>query len=240
MIRKLSIIIPAFNEERSIDELLQRVVDVKLNSDIQKEILIINDCSTDGTDEVINEFILSHPKVEINYQQHISNQGKGAAIHTGIKKSTGDYIIIQDADLEYDPEEYNLLLEPILRQKADVVFGSRFIGGKPHRILFFGHTFGNKMLTFLCNLFLNLDITDLHTCYKVFKAEILQSIQLKEKGFEFDPEVTCKIARIRDIRIYEVAISYSGRTYKEGKKIRWQHAFSAVYCLIKYGLLRIT
>lgn len=236
---KLSIVIPAYNEAETIYEVLQKVLDVELPSGFQKEIVLVNDCSTDRMEEVIHEFIASNNGTEIKYFKHEVNQGKGAAIHTGIKAATGSYIIIQDADLEYDPSEYRILLEPIIKGSADVVFGSRFIGGKPHRILFFWHTIGNKLLTFTSNLFSNLNLTDMETCYKLFRADIIKSIQLNEKRFGFEPEVTQKIARIKGIRIYEVGISYYGRTYEEGKKINWKDGFRALFCILKYGLFKM-
>jgi len=236
---KLSIVIPAYNEAATILEVLQKVLEVELHQGFQKEILVINDCSTDRTELVVQEYISSNQQAEIKYFKHEVNQGKGAAIQTGIVEATGNYIIIQDADLEYDPSEYTILLDPIINGRADVVFGSRFIGGKPHRILFFWHTIGNKLLTFASNLFSNLNLTDMETCYKLFRADIIKSIQLKEKRFGFEPEVTQKIARIKGIRIYEVGISYYGRTYEEGKKINWKDGFRALYCILKYGLFKM-
>ena len=198
----------------------------------------MNDASKDDTENVILNFISKNPEAEIQYVKHAFNQGKGAALHTGIKKAGGSHIIIQDADLEYDPEEFNILLRPIVQAGADIVYGSRFIGGKPHRILFFWHTIGNKFLTFCSNMFSNLNLTDMETCYKLFRADIIQAIPLKEKRFGFEPEVTQKVARIKNIKIYEVGISYYGRTYEEGKKIGWRDGFRALYCIIKYGLFR--
>jgi glycosyltransferase involved in cell wall biosynthesis len=232
----LSIIIPAFNEENSISQILDRLRVVELDGNISKELVVVNDCSKDQTEKMVLDFQSSHPEVKISYCRHEVNQGKGAAIHTGIKQASGDFIIVQDADLEYDPREYNLLLRPMLEGFADVVYGSRFLGGNAHRILFFWHTIGNKVLTFTSNMFTNLNLSDMETCYKLFKSHIIKGIILKEKRFGFEPEVTSKIARIPDIRIYEVGISYYGRTYKEGKKIGWKDGMRAFYCILKYNL----
>ncbi len=238
MVQTLSIIIPAYNEGPTIHLILDKLKNTRLIQDIKKEIIIVNDCSKDNTENAIQNYINSNPELTIQYYKHEINKGKGAALHTGIQKATGEYLIIQDADLEYDPEEYNLLLKPVVDGFADVVYGSRFMGGNPHRILFFWHTIGNKFLTFLSNMFTNLNLTDMETCYKLFNTKIVQSLKLKEKRFGFEPEVTAKISRIPKIRIYEVGISYYGRTYEEGKKIGWKDGFRAIYCILKYGALK--
>lgn len=236
MIKKLSIIIPAFNEARTIHFILNKVKKVKLINQTEKEIIIINDCSTDNTKEAIQNYISENQDLHIKYFEHKVNKGKGAALHTGIREAKGEYLVIQDADLEYDPEEYNDLLKPVVNGFADVVYGSRFMGSHPHRILFFWHTLGNKFLTFLSNIFTNLNLTDMETCYKMFKTDIIQDIKLEENRFGFEPEVTAKISKVPNIRIYEVGISYYGRTYEEGKKIGWKDGFRAIYCILKYGL----
>jgi glycosyltransferase involved in cell wall biosynthesis len=239
-INKLSIIIPAYNEARTIALILDRINEVKLIRNIEKEVIIVNDCSTDNTEAVLRHYMEHTPNLTINYFKYVKhhiNQGKGAAIHTGIAQATGDYLLVQDADLEYDPGEYNTLLKPIVFGSADVVYGSRFMGGNPHRILFFWHSIGNKFLTFLSNMFTNLNLTDMETGYKMFRTDIIQRIGLEEKRFGFEPEVTAKISMVPLIRIYEVGISYYGRTFAEGKKIGWKDGVRAIYCIVKYGLI---
>ena len=238
MITKLSIIIPAYNEAKTIHLILEKIKEAELINDIKKEIIIVNDCSSDNTEIKIKEYSSQNPCMDIQYFSHEINKGKGAALHTGIKKATGDYLVIQDADLEYDPHEYNILLKPIVNGSADVVYGSRFKGGNPHRVSFFWHTIGNVILTTISNIFSNLNMTDMETCYKLFNTKIIQSISLREKRFGFEPEVTIKVSRVPDIRIYEVGISYYGRTYKEGKKIGWKDGFRALYVIFKYGIFK--
>jgi glycosyltransferase involved in cell wall biosynthesis len=237
-IKKLSIVIPAYNEAATIHLILNKVKAVNLAQGISKEVIIVNDCSKDATEDAIQRYMSENPDLDIQYFKHEVNQGKGAALHTGISKATGEFLIIQDADLEYDPKEYNKLLMPVLDGFADVVYGSRFIGGNPHRILFFWHTIGNKFLTTLSNMFSDKNLTDMETCYKLFNTKMIQGIKLKEKRFGFEPEITAKISRIPKIRMYEVGISYYGRTYEEGKKIGWKDGFRAIYCILKYGLFK--
>jgi glycosyltransferase involved in cell wall biosynthesis len=234
----LSIIIPMYNEYLTIENVLENISGVNLIDNIEKEIVVVDDFSTDSSKDIVLKFIANHPNLKIKLFSHPFNQGKGSSIRTGIKLCTGDLIIVQDADLEYNPQEYNILLRPIIEGFADVVYGSRFIGGNAHRVLFFWHSIGNKMLTFLSNVFTNLNITDMETCYKIFKSHIIKSLNLSENRFGFEPEVTAKISRIPKIRIYEVGISYYGRSYAEGKKINWKDGIRAIYCIVKYGFLK--
>lgn len=233
--RKLSVIIPVYNEGPTIHLILDKVKAVALDG-IEKEVIVVNDCSTDNTSDAILRYISANPDFPVALVEHEKNKGKGAALHTGIAKATGDYTIIQDADLEYDPEEYKIMLKPVRDGFADVVYGSRFMGGNAHRVLFYWHTIGNRFLTGLSNMFTNLNLTDMETCYKLFDTKMLQSLKLREKRFGFEPEVTSKIARIPRVRIYEVGISYYGRTYDEGKKINWKDGFRAIWCILRYGI----
>jgi glycosyltransferase involved in cell wall biosynthesis len=232
----LSVIVPAYNEESTIVEILEKVQKVKLIHNISKEIIVIDDASTDRTKQVVETYIQSQNFDNVFLFHHKKNMGKGAALHTGIAEARGDFVVVQDADLEYNPEEFNILLSPIIEGYADAVYGSRFMGGKPHRILFFWHSLGNKFLTSLSNAFTNLNLSDMETCYKMWKREIIQGVSLKEKRFGFEPEVTAKISRLPGVRIYEIGISYYGRSYEDGKKIGWKDGFRAIYCILKYNI----
>jgi len=226
---KLSVIIPVYNEVNTIEQVLDRVRHVP----IEKEIVVVDDCSTDGTRDRLK--VLQQRDGDLRLIFHENNQGKGAALRTGFQATTGNIVIVQDADLEYDPGEYPKLIAPILDGKADVVYGTRFAGGESHRVLYFWHFLGNKLLTLLSNVFTDLNLTDIETCYKVFRREVLQRIHLEENRFGFEPEVTAKVARLR-VRVYEVGISYAGRTYEEGKKINWKDGLRALWCVLKYNL----
>ena len=228
---RLTVVIPVYNEVHTLLSLIDRVQDVP----VDKDIVLVDDCSTDGTRELLQQTTFP-PNVRVLY--HERNQGKGAALRTGFAAATGDLVIIQDADLEYDPQEYPKLLQPILDGRADVVFGSRFAGGESHRVLYFWHSLGNKFLTLCSNAFTNLNLTDMETCYKVFRREVLQRITVEENRFGFEPEITAKVSKIKGTRIYEVGVSYSGRTYEEGKKIGWRDGVRALWCIFKYNVLR--
>jgi glycosyltransferase involved in cell wall biosynthesis len=231
----LSIIIPVYNEGKTIHKILDKIKSVELIGNLEKEVVIVNDASKDDSEQAVKNYQTQNPSLLIRYFRNEKNSGKGFSLRKGISEASGDYVIVQDADLEYDPAEYNILLKPILDGFADVVYGSRFMGGKPHRILFFWHTIGNKVLTFLSNIGTNFNLSDMETCYKLFKREIIQEIKLTENRFGFEPEVTAKISKIKGVRLYEVGISYYGRTYEEGKKINWVDGFRAIYCIIKYN-----
>lgn len=237
MYQKLSILVPCFNEAKTIARVIEKLHKAELYNGIDKEIIVIDDGSTDNTFAILQPF-LQESGLTLKVATHENNQGKGASIRSGIEIATGEIIVIQDADLEYDPEEYNKLLKPICDGHADVVYGSRFMGEGPHRVLFFFHTIGNKILTFLSNLFTQLNLTDMETGFKMFKAQVLKQVTIEENRFGFEPEVTAKISRIKGIRIYEVGISYYGRGYEEGKKINWKDGIRAVYCIFKYNIFR--
>ena len=233
-LKKLSILIPAYNEERTIHKILEKVRDVQLIHDIEKEVIVVNDASKDDTTGKVEQFKNENPTLNLQLFSQEKNMGKGAAINRAFKEATGDYVIVQDADLEYDPEDYNLLIQPIFYDNADVVYGSRFKGNAPHRILFFWHSIGNKFLTFLSNMMTNLNLSDMETCYKMIRTSIVKDINIRENRFGIEPEITAKLARVKGVRIYEVGISYYGRTYEEGKKIGWKDGFRAIYCIFKY------
>lgn len=230
----LSIVIPVYNERELLPVVLDRVLEVQLPGDLQRQIILVDDCSTDGTSEVVKQLGQKYPQITTVF--HEVNQGKGAAVRTGFSHATGDIAMVQDADLEYDPREYPRLLQPFIDGKADVVFGSRFIG-ETHRVLYYWHYLGNKFLTTLSNMFTNLNLTDMECCYKIFRKEVLEQVMIEENRFGFEPEITAKVARL-NVRIYETPVSYSGRTYAEGKKINWKDGFSALRCILRYNLLR--
>ena len=240
MAQTLSILIPVFNDARTVRKLLDRVSSVPFINGVKTQLVVVNDCSTDTTDPEVRGFIADHPKLDVVYRQHSKNQGKGAALHTALEAFTGDFAVVQDADLEYDPHEINVLLKPVLDGHADVVYGSRFMGAHPHRVLYFWHTVGNRVLTTLSNAFTNLNLTDMETCYKLWTRDVIKQVapHLKEKRFGFEPEVTARVAKLPGVRIYEVGISYFGRSYEEGKKINWKDGVSAVRCIVKYGLAK--
>jgi len=236
--KKLSVIVPAFNEAATLSVVLEKIRNVVLIDEMTCEVIVVDDCSTDATAAVFAAYRDAHPGFPLQYLRNETNQGKGYSIVRGIQQASGDYVIVQDADLEYDPEEYNLLLRPMALGQADVVYGSRFMGGSPHRILFFWHSLGNRFLTFISNMATNLNLTDMETGYKLFRRELIAGIRLVEKRFGFEPEVTAKISRVPGIRIYEVGISYYGRTYAEGKKINWRDGLKAIYCILYYNYIR--
>lgn len=234
---KLSIIIPSFNEAKLIGPALQKVWAAELPAGMEREIILVNDGSHDGTKELVENLVAQNPSLPLLICHHPVNRGKGASIRTALEKVSGDLVVIQDADMEYDPRDLQLMLEPILEDKADVVYGSRFMGAGPHRVLFYFHTIGNKFLTFLSNMFTQLNLTDMETGYKMFRTHQLRSLRLVEDRFGFEPEVTAKISRVPGVRIYETGIRYYGRTYQDGKKIRWPDGIRSMYCILKYNLI---
>ena len=237
--KTLSIIIPAYNEARTIGALLDALIRVRILQDLHKEVIVVDDASTDATAVVVNGYTgQQHGGCSIRYVQQFVNRGKGAAVQRGIDESTGDVVLVQDADLEYNPTDINTLLQPILDGHADVVYGSRFISQNPHRVLYYWHSVGNKFLTTVSNMFSNINLTDMETGYKIFRTDVIRKIRIQERGFGIEPEITAKLARIRGIRIYEVGISYFGRTYAEGKKVNWKDGIWALYCILRYNLFR--
>ena len=234
MYKKVSIVIPVYNEEKTIENIIKKVKEADVLG-MDKEIVCVNDCSSDNSKEVLQKLA---PQYGLSVYSQEINMGKGAALHRGFREATGDIIIIQDADLEYSPDEYKILLQPISDGDADVVYGSRFLNNRPHRVLYYWHSVGNKFLTFLSNMFTNLNLTDMETCYKVFRRDLLNKFELHENRFGFEPEFTAKISRIHGVKIYEVGISYKGRSYEDGKKINWKDGIRAIYCIIKYRLVK--
>ncbi len=233
---KLTIVMPVFNEERTLRQSVDRVRSVRMPEGVLIELILVDDCSTDATPRILEEIAREHPTIRC--LRHTTNRGKGAALRTGFAAATGGCVVVQDADLEYDPAELPKLLKPIMDNAADVVFGSRFIGGESHRVLYFWHSVGNKFLTLLSNMVTNLNLTDMEVCYKMFRKSVLDQITIEEDRFGFEPEITAKVAKLRGVRVFEVGISYSGRTYEEGKKITWRDGVRALVCILKYGLLR--
>ncbi len=235
---KLSILIPCYNEEKTIIDILEKIFAVTLTDDTAKEVIVVDDGSTDQTNRLLREYLTKNPERPLQLYRQEKNDGKGSCICLAVAKASGNIIVIQDADLEYDPKDFSKMLEPIVNDHADVVYGSRFVGEGPHRVVFFFHTIGNKILTFLSNLFTGINLTDMETGYKMFRTDILRKITITEKRFGVEPEITAKISRINGIRIYEVGISYYGRTYKEGKKIRWTDGVYAIWCILKYNIFK--
>jgi glycosyltransferase involved in cell wall biosynthesis len=237
--KTLSIIVPAYNEERTICSVLDSLVDVQLLNNMHKEVIIVDDASSDATEDLVKPYLgNAHAGCTILYHRHKKNAGKGASLQSGFSLCTGEAVLVQDADLEYSPSDINALLAPIITGHADVVYGSRFISHNPHRVLYYWHSLGNKFLTLLSNMFSNINLTDMETGYKIFRAEVIKSIRLRERRFGIEPELTAKLAKIKGIRIYEVGISYFGRTYAEGKKVNWKDGVWALYCILRYNLFR--